>query len=122
MAANQTRQLGTPRGGDALLAGLLVCGRCGQRMSPAYLKDRPHRYTCRRLALAYGAPDCQSLSGPSLDRLAAELMLQALTPSALEVSLQLAEDLELERTALHRQWRQHLERARYEAERARRQY
>jgi DNA invertase Pin-like site-specific DNA recombinase len=122
MAANQTRQLGTPRGGDALLAGLLVCGRCGQRMSPAYLKNRPHRYTCRRLALAYGAPDCQSLSGPSLDRLVAELMLQALTPSALEVSLQLAEDLELERTALHRQWRQHLERARYEAQRAQRQY
>jgi DNA-binding transcriptional regulator YiaG len=50
------------------------------------------------------------------------LLLQALTPSALEVSLQLAEDLELERAALHRQWRQRLERARYEAERAKRQY
>jgi DNA invertase Pin-like site-specific DNA recombinase len=122
MAANQTRQLGIPRGGDALLAGLVVCGRCGQRMSPAYPKNGRYRYTCFRLALAYGAPGCQSLSGPSLDRLVAELMLQALTPSALEVSLQLAEDLELERTALHRQWRQHLERARYEAERARRQY
>jgi DNA invertase Pin-like site-specific DNA recombinase len=122
MVANQTAQLGIPRGGDALLAGLLVCGHCGQRMSPAYLKEKPHRYTCRNLARAYGAPDCQSLSGPSLDRLVTELMLQALTPSALEVSLQLAEDLELERTALHRQWRQHLERAHYEAERARRQY
>jgi hypothetical protein len=112
MAANQTARLGIPRGGDALLAALLVCGHCGQRMSPAYLKEKPHRYTCRNLARAYGAPDCQSLSGPSLDRLVTKLMLQALTPSALEVSLQLAEDLELERTALHRQWRQHLERTR----------
>ena len=40
----------------------------------------------------------------------------------MEASLQLAEDVELERTALQRQWRQRLERARYEAERARRQF
>jgi hypothetical protein len=54
--------------------------------------------------------------------LVADLMLQALTSRALAVSLQLAEDLELERVALHRQWRQRLERAHYEVERARRQY
>ncbi len=60
----------------------------------------------------YGAPACQSLSGRSLDALVAALMLQALAPAALEVSLQLAEDLELERSALHLQWRQRLERAR----------
>jgi hypothetical protein len=57
-----------------------------------------------------------------LDQLVAGVLLQALTPSALEVSLQLAEDLELERTALQRQWRQRLERAHYEVERAWRQY
>jgi hypothetical protein len=56
------------------------------------------------------------------DALLAELMLQALAPAALEVSLQLTEDLELERSALHLQWRQRLERVRYETERARRQY
>jgi hypothetical protein len=49
-------------------------------------------------------------------------MQQALAPSALEVSLQIAEDLALERNELHRQWRQRLERARYEIDRARRQY
>jgi len=49
-------------------------------------------------------------------------MLAALQPAALEVNLQLLEDLELARAALHRQWRQRLERARYQAERARRQY
>ena len=70
----------------------------------------------------YGAPLCQSLSGRALDALVGDLMLQALAPAALEVSLHLVEDLELERTALHRQWRQRLERARYEVERAQRQY
>jgi hypothetical protein len=70
----------------------------------------------------YGAAACQSLSGRALDALVANLMLEALRPAALEVNLQLIEDLELERTALQRQWQQRLERARYEAERARRQY
>jgi hypothetical protein len=48
--------------------------------------------------------------------------LQALHPSAIEVSLQLAEDVELERAQHHRQWALRLEQARYEVERAERQY
>jgi hypothetical protein len=50
------------------------------------------------------------------------LALQALEPAALELSLQVAEDLEGERKQLHQQWAQRLERARYQAERAFRQY
>lgn len=123
VAANRSAHQGIPRGGSALLAGLLICGRCGQRMSAQYPNGgRFQRYNCSRLAVNYGAPICQSLSGTALDALVAGLMLRALAPTALEVSLQLAEDLELERNALHRQWRQRLERAHYEAERARRQY
>ena len=80
------------------------------------------RYNCSRDAINYGAAVCQSLSGQALDALVEALMLQALKPAAVEASLQLAEDLELERVTLHRQWHQRLERARYEAERARRQY
>ena len=51
-----------------------------------------------------------------------ELILAALAPSAIEVSLQLAEDLELERAERARQWVQRLERARYETALARRRY
>jgi hypothetical protein len=123
MAANRAQWQGVVRGGSALLAGLVVCGRCGQRMVTQYPNSgRVKRYACIRLACDYGGPYCQSLSGAALDEQLAELMLQALTPAALEVSLQMAEDLELERTALHRQWQQRLERARYEVERAQRQY
>ena len=123
VAANQSAHRGIPRGGPALLASLLICGRCGQRMAAQYPNGgRYQRYNCSHLAVNYGGPTCQSLSGRALDALIADLMLQALTPGALAVSLQLAEDLELERVALHRQWRQRLERARYEVERARRQY
>lgn len=123
VAANRSSHCGIPRGGPALLAGLVVCGRCGQRMTAQYPNSgRFQRYACSRLAVNYGAPTCQSLSGRALDVLVGELMLQALAPAALEVSLQLTEDLELERAGLHRQWQQRLERARYEVERARRQY
>src|SRR3954451_10892885 len=80
------------------------------------------RYGCAREAVDHGGPACQSLSGRGLDALVGGLIVEALAPAAVEASLRLAEDVELERAALQRQWRQRLERARYEAERARRQY
>ena len=49
-------------------------------------------------------------------------MLRAVEPAALELSLRAAERVEQDRERLHRHWRQRLERAEYEADRARRQY
>src|SRR3954470_6081183 len=80
------------------------------------------RYGCAREAVDHGGPACQSLSGRGLDALVGGLIVEALAPAAVEASLQLAEDVELERAPLRRQWRQRLERAVYEAERAHRQY
>jgi DNA invertase Pin-like site-specific DNA recombinase/methylphosphotriester-DNA--protein-cysteine methyltransferase len=123
VAANRPQGPGVPHGGSALLSGLLECGRCGQRMQTHYVAHgRFLRYECNRGHISYGQARCQSLSGRALDRLVGGLILEALAPAAVEASVQLAEDLELERTALHRQWRQRLERTRYEVERARRQY
>jgi DNA invertase Pin-like site-specific DNA recombinase len=123
VAENRTQHTNVPRGGPSLLAGLVVCGHCGQRMGTVYPNGgRYLRYECSRDAMNYGAPRCQSLSGRVLDAFVEALILQALAPAALEASLQLAEDIELERGALHRQWNQRLERTRYEAERARRQF
>jgi DNA invertase Pin-like site-specific DNA recombinase len=123
MAANRSQHTGVPRGGPSLLAGLVVCGRCGHRMATVYpAGGRYLRYVCSRDAVNYGAPACQSLSGSGLDDLVADLILRALAPAAVEASVRLAEDVELERAALHRQWRQRLERASYEAGRAKRQF
>jgi DNA invertase Pin-like site-specific DNA recombinase len=123
VTANRAQHAGVPRGGPSRLAGLLVCGRCGRRMATFYPQGgRRLRYSCSREAIEHGGPACQSLSGLGLDALVGELIVQALSPAAVESSLQLAEDLELERTALQRQWLQRRERARYEAERARRQF
>jgi len=132
MADNQNRgqHPGPLREGSALLKGLLVCGRCGGRMTVQY--DRPAagqpadltrpRYVCYRRAGEYGEPRCQSLAGRPLDALMARQVLTVLEPAALELSLAAAEHIQRQRTALDQHWRQRLERAGYDADRAARQY
>jgi DNA invertase Pin-like site-specific DNA recombinase len=123
LAANTAQGGGVARGGASLLSGRLICGRCGLRMATQYTNGgRGLRYACSREAVDYGAPLCQSLAGAPLDALIARLVLDALQPAALEISLHVADDLEAERERQRTQWHQRLERARYDAERAERQY
>ncbi len=121
--ANTAQANGAVRQGPSLLSGLLICGRCGLRMATQYNNNgRGLRYVCSRMATDYGEPLCQSLTGAPLDSLISRLVLQALEPSALELSLKLAEDLEAERARDRAHWEKRLERAHYESERVRRQY
>jgi DNA invertase Pin-like site-specific DNA recombinase len=122
LRANAVRMRGPVRAGSALLSGLLVCGRCGLRMTSADNNNgHAARYLCGTMKSVYDAPLCQSLTAAPLDALIAELVLEAVQPATLEVSLAVASDLAAERAALERHWQQRLERARYEVERARRQ-
>jgi DNA invertase Pin-like site-specific DNA recombinase len=104
----------------SLLAGLVVCGRCGCRMQTHY--TRALRYDCQRQAMDYGMPRCQSLNGEPLERLVTERVLEVVTPAGLELSLRAAAECQRERDESDRQWRQRLERARHETARAYRQY
>jgi DNA invertase Pin-like site-specific DNA recombinase len=125
LAANRARSdaAGAVRQGPSLLGGILRCGRCGRRMTVAYCGPASRlRYLCSRAMADYAEPVCQGLAGGVLDDLVAAQVLTALEPAALELSLMAADDLERERARLHQDRRQELERARYEAERARRQY
>jgi DNA invertase Pin-like site-specific DNA recombinase len=115
--------LGAPRRGASLLSGLIRCGRCGQRMTVNCSgTSGTHSYHCGRAATDYGEPVCQSVSGPSVDEAVAEQLLRAVEPEALEASMEAVADLERERVTLECQWRQRLERAGQEANRAMRQY
>ena len=125
LAANRARSdaAGAVRQGPSLLGGILRCGRCGRRMTVAYCGPASRlRYQCSRAMADYAEPVCQGLAGGVLDELVAAQVLTALEPAALELSLVAADDLERERARLHQDRRQELERARYEAERAFRQY
>jgi DNA invertase Pin-like site-specific DNA recombinase len=120
-SSQQTR--GAARRGPSLLGGLLVCARCGCRLMVNYTDGgRNLRYCCVRAQTSYGEKECQSLSGWRLDRFISEQVLAALEPAALELHLAAAADIEQQRQLLHQQWQQRLERARYQADLAARQY
>jgi len=127
-ARSQSR--GAVREGSALLKGLLVCGHCGCRMTVRYDRSQPGhaadlnrpRYTCSRRAVDYGQALCQSLAGSVLDRCVARQVLAVLKPAALELSLSAAGDIERQRATIDQQWQHRLERARYDTDRAARQY
>ena len=124
LQANRVRAetLGTVREGPALLTRLVVCAYCGRHMSVNYDDEAHYAYMCARMCIDYGAECCQHLAGAGLDAFVSQQVLAALEPAALELSLEAATHLEQERGELDRLWQQKLERARYEAERAGRQY
>jgi DNA invertase Pin-like site-specific DNA recombinase len=121
--ANRAAHVRAVQHGPSLLGGLLVCACCGRRLLVQYTNaGRGLRYSCSRGVLDYGEPLCQSLSGQRLDALVRRQVLTVLQPVALELHLAAAAEVEQERQRLHRHWQQQLERARYETDRAARQY
>jgi DNA invertase Pin-like site-specific DNA recombinase len=128
MDANRARaeSVGAVRGGPALLAGLMVCGLCGKKMTVRYQRGPGGRmhptYVCSRNNSDYAGPSCQQTAGGSVDEHVSGLLLKAMAPAALEVSLAAVEQAEAHRAQVDRIWRQRLERADYNADRARRQY
>jgi len=117
---------GVARNGPALLAGLVACGRCGQKMTVGYQRGAGGRlrpvYVCAREKTGHGGGQCQQLDGSCVDAYVTALMLDALAPAALEVSLAAAGQAGARRAQVDQIWRQRLERAGFAADRARRQY
>jgi hypothetical protein len=114
------------RDGPALLAGLVACGRCGKKMTVHYQRGPGGRqqpvYVCAREKSDYGAGQCQQITGSCVDAHVTDLLLAAMAPAALEVSLAAAEQAGAQRAQVDRIWRQRLERAEFAADRACRQY
>jgi DNA invertase Pin-like site-specific DNA recombinase len=106
-----------------LLNGIVRCGRCGGAMLARNARASANpRYACDREFQEYGGPRCQSLVAAYPDRLIESLVLKAVKPASLELSFQASERAEQDRERLHKHWKQRLERASYEADRAKRQY
>jgi hypothetical protein len=118
--------VGAVRNGPALLAGVVACGRCGKKMTVGYQRGAGGKlqpvYVCAREKSDYGGGQCQQLAGACVDAHVTGLLLAAMAPAALEVSLAAAEQAGAQRAQVDRIWRQRLERADFAADRARRQY
>jgi DNA invertase Pin-like site-specific DNA recombinase len=119
------RRHGPPREGPALLQGLVICGRCGERMTVRYYSSYGElcpEYCCQKFGIAHGLSPCQRILGRELDRAIGELLVETVSPLALEVALAVQEELQARAEEVDRLRRQQVERARYEAELAQRRY
>jgi DNA invertase Pin-like site-specific DNA recombinase len=112
---------GAPRKGEALLQGLVICGRCGRHMR-VRTGGRNPAYACYEAHRSYGAPRCQHFVAGHIDQAVVSLFLEAIQPARLEVALAAVEQIEAQRQQLAEQWEQRLARAEYETELARRRY
>jgi DNA invertase Pin-like site-specific DNA recombinase len=119
------RQSGPPREGPALLQGLVICGKCGRRMTLRY-HQRAGRlsanYVCQKQSVEECHPVCQNIPGGVVDDALSALIVQSISPLALEVALNVQQQLQERLAEADRLRRQYVERAEYEAEQARIRY
>lgn len=119
------RKQSPAREGCALLQGLILCGRCGRRMTVRYHQrhGRPvPAYVCQRDGIEHGLPICQCIPGGGLDEAVGKLLLESVTPLSLEVALNVQQELQKRLQEVDRLRQQQVQRARYEADQAQVRY
>jgi hypothetical protein len=124
-AHGRDRAAGPPREGPALLQGIIICGTCGQRMTVRYHQRRSRElptYVCQRDGISRGRRICQAVPGAGLDKRIGQLLLDTLTPLAIEAALTVTAELEHRAAEADALRAAHVERARYHADLARRRY
>jgi excisionase family DNA binding protein len=112
------------RGGRALLAGLVSCGRCGRRLMVSYSGRSPGQpvYRCERPNQMLGRPRCLTFGGLRVDAAITKEVLRAVEPLAIEAALE-AERRQMEsQNEQKRLMALELQQARYEASLAERRY
>jgi len=124
-AHGHDRRNSPPREGPALLQGLVLCGVCGHRMTVRY-HNRDTRpvpdYVCQKDGIEHGKPICQSVPREQVDKTIGNLLVQTMTPMALDVALGVQQEIHTRMEEVDRLRRKQVERARYEADLAQRRY
>ena len=95
-AHGRDRAAGPPREGPALLQGIIICGRCGGRMTVRYhTRGTRHvpTYACQRDGIENARPFCAVIPGHTLDQHVGQLLIDTLTPLAVEAALQVSAEL-----------------------------
>ena len=116
------RRTTPPREGPALLQGLVICSVCGYSMTVHYHRYGTNlvgEYVCQART---SAPSCRAICGRELDRAVGELLVEAVTPMAMETVFEVQQELESRLEEVDRLRQAQLERARYECELAHRRF
>jgi DNA invertase Pin-like site-specific DNA recombinase len=124
-AHGRDRAGGPPREGAALCQGIIICGKCGSRMTVRYHRRRGADwpdYLCQRDGIENARPICTAIPGAGLDQAIGQLLIDTLTPLAVEAALAVTAELEQRADQADAIRAAHVERARYHADLARRRY
>ena len=119
------RRKSPPREGPALLQGMVVCGVCGHRMTVRYHTRQGIQcpeYVCQREGIATATAKCQTIPGAGIDRAIGDLLVQTVSPVTLEVALKVQAELKARVQEVDALRRVRVERARQEADLARRRF
>jgi hypothetical protein len=119
-----SRHHGAPKHGDALLAGLVRCQRCGRKLTVRYtgMKHDIPRYACHRGLLDNGEPRCIAFGGLRVDDAIEAAVLKVVEPGAVEAAIAAEAEASQWRDQAREALGRDLEAARYAADRAFRQY
>jgi len=119
------RRQSPPREGPALLQGVAICGRCGNRMTVRYNYRQGQQlpsYLCQREGIAHARGACTVMAGAGIDEAVGKLLLEALTPLTLDVALAVQDELQTRYAQADAQRHKLVEHAQYEADLAQRRY
>src|SRR4051795_2832503 len=115
---NKTR--GVPRDGEALLHGIAYCGVCGHKMVVQYKNST--RYICNFLRQQHGTPVCQYIPANPVDAKAVAAFFEALAPAEIDAYARVVASQREAGDAMLRAQAQQVERLRYRAALAERQF
>jgi DNA invertase Pin-like site-specific DNA recombinase len=117
-------QHGCAREGQALLAGLLRCRRCGHKLTVRYTGNRHDvlRYSCWRGFLDNGEPRCIAFGGIPADEAIGREVLRVVQPAAIEAAILASQEQEKKRDQVVAALQRDLEAAQYKARRAQKQF
>ena len=124
-AYGEDRKKSPPRERPALLQGIVVCGKCGKRMSVRYQKNCSKLvpiYMCIKDYIKSGKKVCQTVMGEKIDEEIGGLLLEMLNPLAIKAAIKVEDELKKRKIETDSFHRQQVERAQYEAEIARKRY
>ena len=119
-----SRHHGAPKHGDALVAGLLRCRRCGRKLTLRYSGAKHHipRYSCTRGWMDNGEPRCIAFGGLRVDDAIESALLTVVGPGAIAAAVTAEKEAGRRRDQVREALQRDLEAARYAADRAFRQY
>ena len=118
------RHHGAAKHGNALLAGMIRCRRCGRKLTLRYTgaKRGIPRYSCSRAWIDNGEPQCIAFGGLRVDDAIEEALLGVVGPGAITAAVAAERQAGQRRDQVREALLRDLEAARYAADRAFRQY